>query len=497
QTLTDLIRGLRANQHDQETYIAAALADCREEVQSNDIRVKANAVAKLAHLHMLGHDMTWASFYVVEAMSASDYVCKRAGYQAACISFQQDTDVLMLCTNQIRKDLRSNQYMEAVLALHGLAQIVTPGLSVDLLPDLLVLLNHSRPYMRKRVVLTCYKVFLQYPEALRTTYPKLKELLHDPDASVQSAVINVVCELARRNPRSYLSLVPVLYDVLTTSANNWILIKLVKLFAALVPLEPRLAKKLTPALVKMIQTTSAMSLLYECIHTVVTSGMIPAEPVDDGTASADADATDTATRPLAALVLAKIGVFVTHADHNLKYLGLQVLGKLLAIRPADANTLSATVLACLENPDASIRETALQLVARMTRRATLAPVIKRLQAALKTILLLLRQHILDEGDAAPSNAASETPAANALDFEWYLSVLGRLARIPNLGQGGTIGDQLRDVAMRVPDLRRSATKLALQLVSSPALLAHADHPYTNIGVLEAAIELLGEYPDAL
>lgn len=39
--------------------------------------------------------------------------------------------------------------------------------------------------------------------------------------------------------------------------------------AALVPLEPRLGKKLIEPLTTLIHSTSAMSLLYECINTVI------------------------------------------------------------------------------------------------------------------------------------------------------------------------------------------------------------------------------------
>lgn len=74
-----------------------------------------------------------------------------------------------------------------------------------------------------------YKVFLQFPEALRPAFPRLKEKLEDPDPGVQSACVNVVCELARKNPRNYLSLAPVFFKLMTSSVNNWMLIKIIKL----------------------------------------------------------------------------------------------------------------------------------------------------------------------------------------------------------------------------------------------------------------------------
>jgi len=39
----------------------------------------------------------------------------------------------------------------------------------------------------------------------------------------------VICELARKNPRNYLSLAPTFFKLMTNSTNNWMLIKIIKL----------------------------------------------------------------------------------------------------------------------------------------------------------------------------------------------------------------------------------------------------------------------------
>ena len=46
---------------------------------------------------------------------------------------------------------------------------------------------------------------------------------------VQSAAVNVICELARKNPKNYLSLAPLFFKLMTSSTNNWMLIKIIKL----------------------------------------------------------------------------------------------------------------------------------------------------------------------------------------------------------------------------------------------------------------------------
>ena len=65
--------------------------------------VKATALLKLIYLEMVGHDMSWASFHVLEVMSSPKYHQKRVGYLGAVQSFRPDTEVLMLATNLLKK----------------------------------------------------------------------------------------------------------------------------------------------------------------------------------------------------------------------------------------------------------------------------------------------------------------------------------------------------------------------------------------------------------
>ena len=132
----------------------------------------------------------------------------------------------MLTTNMVRKDLNSQNMYDA---MSGLACFVSTDLSRDLANDVMTLLSSTKPYIRKKAVLLLYKIFLKFPDALPAAFPRLKEKLEDPDPGVQSAAVNVICELARANPRMYLSLAPVFFKLMTTSTNNWMLIKIIKL----------------------------------------------------------------------------------------------------------------------------------------------------------------------------------------------------------------------------------------------------------------------------
>lgn len=128
RTLQDLIRGLRANKKDESKFIAKAVDEIREEIRSKDMELKAGAVLKLTYvrgqfmldlnsptniclqLDMLGYDMSWASFHVVEVMSSPKIHLKSVGYLGAAQSFNEDTDVLMLTTNSLKKVFTSDLF---------------------------------------------------------------------------------------------------------------------------------------------------------------------------------------------------------------------------------------------------------------------------------------------------------------------------------------------------------------------------------------------------
>lgn len=254
-------------------------------------------------------------------MASNILLQKRIAYNAASIAFNNnDSDLLILSTNIIKKDLNSNHYVESAIAMHTLAQIANDSLARDLFPDIQVLITHSNPYMRKRAILVSYRLFLKYPEALRSCFLKLKDRLSDEDQSVVSTAVCVFCELSRKNPKSYLPLAPQLYHLLTTAKHNWMLIKIVKIFAYLAPFEPRLQKKLISPLHSLIKNTRATSLLYECIQTVIDGKLISLNE-------------STEIKNLINLCMEKLRLFIESEDQNLKYLGLFCMNKMLKTRP--------------------------------------------------------------------------------------------------------------------------------------------------------------------
>ncbi|KAI0783126.1 Adaptor protein complex AP-3 delta subunit [Abortiporus biennis] len=502
RTLQDLIRGLRANKKDEAKFIAQAMDEIRQEVRSKDMELKAGAVLKLTYLDMLGYDMSWASFHVVEVMSSAKVHLKSVGYLAAAQSFNQDTDVLMLTTNLLKKDLNSRPEDVAV-TLNGFSDFITPDLARDLSPDLIRMLSHSRPHIRKRAVVAMFKLFIKYPEVIPQAMPRFRERLEDPDTGVVAATVNVLCELARRNARDYLSLAPQLFHLLTTSSNNWMLIKIIKLFGSLTPHEPRLVKKLQPPITELISTTPAISLLYECVHTCIIGGMLQG----------------TSGNSLARTCVTKLANFLQDEDQNLKYIALLAMVKIVPSHPHLVAEYQDMILASVDDQDISIRMRALDLLSAMATSVNLQPIVQQLlshlvrqdTSALPSASQSLSQATTSQPTAKAPTSPSQNPAyrltlsqcilslgsyntyENVADFEWYLSVLVDLAYVAAVNVGSEIRDQLVDVTTRVRGVRRFAVSLMVKILCDDTFLLHAGDEGSCAEVLWAAAWICGEY----
>jgi AP-3 complex subunit delta-1 len=195
--LHDLVSGLRANKGNETKYINDCVQEIKEELKSPDVDDRSTAVLKLTYLQMLGYNMDWASFRAIEVIANSTFMHKRIGYLAASQSFSENTDVILLITNLIRKDCLSTNMYDGGIALNCLSNICTPDLARDLVPDIVSMLSSARPYIRKKAVLVMYKIFLRFPDALRPSFPRLKEKLEDPESAVVCAAVIVICELAK------------------------------------------------------------------------------------------------------------------------------------------------------------------------------------------------------------------------------------------------------------------------------------------------------------
>jgi AP-3 complex subunit delta-1 len=481
KSLQDVIKGIRSNKKDTAIFISECIAEIKIELRSAEFFLKAEAVRKLTYLQMLGYNIDWASFAIVEVMSQPRFGHKRIGYLAANQSFNEDTNVILLTTNLFKKEFSnsSNNQYEIGLAINSLANIANKELSRDLIPDLVKLMTNTKPFIRKKSTLAMFKLYVKFPQALRLTFENLKERLDDSESSVISTAVNVICELSHKNPRNYLSLAPKFFNLLTSSSNNWMLIKVVKLLGSLVSEEPRLARKLLEPLATIIKSTGAKSLQYECIYTVLEA--LTYTKRDDGSDAKNAP-------EIVNLCSDHLREFIESSDQNLKYLGLVGLVSLMRSNARCIVSHREIILKCLEDDDITIRLKSLELLAGIVSKKSLVDLVHHLLGSLSTCEGAYRDEVISK----ILQMCSKEKYSLLTDFSWYISILLDLSLIKGSKHGKVVADQMIEISIRVDSIRPFAVESMLSMLLNEKLIM-GQARNTVFEVLRAAAWIIGEY----
>lgn len=389
----------------------------------------------------------------------------------------------------------------------------------------------------------------------------------DEDPSVTAAIVNVICELGWRRPHDFLPLAPRLFELLVDGGNNWMAIKLIKLvclseiaahslvfylhgqFATLTPLEPRLVKKLLPPLTNIIQTTPAMSLLYECINGIIQGGILGDDSHDTdeiaticvnklrGMIMINGDANRRSlnphTRPF------------THANWStVKYVALLAFNKIVVTHPDLVAQQEDVILECIDSSDITIRIQALDLVQGMVTADNLMSIVGRLMRQLKSSMpsnddenLELNEQNIDSDDdsqvaistqrkdqshtlALPEDyridvvsrilyMSSKDNYSNITDFDWYIDVLIQLIRMVPVSRSTSdenplsikksagkaaqkVGDELRSVAVKVKAMTSTAVRAAEDILRQQIEDSPPGHSIQS-EALQSVTWILGEY----
>ena len=499
KSLKDLIKGIRANNETPEKlhkFLTEQLSECREEVNSSNMNLKTNGVLKLTYLEMYGFDMSWCNFHILEVMSSNKLQQKRVGYLAASQSLHKDPDVLMLATNLFKKDLKFSTTQDVFkigIALNGLSLIMTTELARDISNDLFMMMSSSKPYLRKKAVAALYKVFLEYPEALRDNFDQFASMLEDNDTSVVSAMVSVICELSKKNPHPFVRLSPLLYEILLTVDNNWIIIRLLKLFTNLSQIEPKLKNKLLPKIIELMDSTMATSVLYESINCIVKGNML--DEYDYNTA---------------ARCLERLNKFCDSQDPNLRYISCVLFYKIGKINPKFIARYDRLIIQLLSDVDVSIRSKALELLKGIVTKKNVKRIVTTLMkqfvneevVVLQTMRSGTREVPIVIPDSYKVKIVStiiEVCSMNTYsaidDVEWYNAVLHDLTLIsrdlPDKSLGRLIGEQFTNLMVRIPDLRDVTMTTIVRILAMDGIDTQLPT------VLKECIWCLGEYSQFL
>ena len=430
--LQDLIRGyLNARSHGNEMeYINNAISKLQEEVGHNSNEQNVVVVQKLIFLNLMGFDTSWGNFTVLEVMTLEDYSAKRVAYTAAAQMWNNSTDAVLMATNRIQRDLTSVNTLLTSTVLTSIAAFLTPALAAAISQDVISLMTSSKPYIRQKAIMLFYHVCLQYPDALKPGFVTLRQKLDDDDYSVMFSALSVIAELCAHNPQNFVPLIPKLHKMLEGSPTNWVALRIVAILRMLCSVEPRLPKKLITPFTTLLETTSSITLLFECVRSII-----------------EIPITNTVLLTYAAQ---RMNTFLEHKDVNLRYLCLTQFMKLMEIQPKLVSQHKELISECLDSSDEPTRLMALDLLASLANSKTLDGIVAK-----------MFDHFRESKSTSFKNQlmtrvveiCSREDYALVQDFDWYITILMDFVNEGGMTVYDLLADQFLDLALRVPATR--------------------------------------------
>ena len=185
--LKELIKSVRSckTHTDERTVVLTELSKIRTYI--NDKRFKKylyRNVIKLLYIHMLGYSIDTGIMECIQLISTStNYFYKRIGYFGLTQLLNEYNDILMLITNCIKIDLKSNNTNIISLALSTLGSIGSVEMCTELLPDIKYLFNYTdNIYLQKKSFLVAIRIIHKNNS--------LCELIHDSIVSIYTNLTN-------------------------------------------------------------------------------------------------------------------------------------------------------------------------------------------------------------------------------------------------------------------------------------------------------------------
>lgn len=222
-----------------------------------------------------------------------------------------------------------------------------------------------------------------------------------------------------------------------------------------------------------------MSLLYECINTVIAVLISISSGMPNHTASIQ-------------LCVQKLRILIEDSDQNLKYLGLLAMSKILKTHPKSVQAHKDLILACLDDKDESIRLRALDLLYGMVSKKNLMEIVNKLLGHMERAEGNVYR---DELLLKVIEICSQESYQHVTNFEWYLTVLVELIQLETCSKHGSIiADQLLDVTIRVESVRKFSVNEMVNLINS---FPHSSQTITMYEVLYAAAWLIGEFANEI
>ncbi|KAK8505029.1 hypothetical protein V6N13_140025 [Hibiscus sabdariffa] len=376
----DLVKsiGEARSKAEEDRIVLGEIDTLKRRISDPDIpkRKMKEYIIRLVYVEMLGHDASFGYIHAVKMTHDDSLLVKRTGYLAVTLFLNEDHDLIILIVNTIQKDLKSDNYLVACAALNAVCKLINEETIPAVLPQVVELLAHPKEAVRKKATMALHRFYQKSPSSVSHLVSNFRKRLCDNDPGVMGATLCPLFELITIDVNSYKDLVmsfvsilkqvterrlPKAYDYHQMPAP-FIQIKLLKILALLGSGDKQASENMYTVVGDIFRKCDSSSnignaVLYECICCV--SSIYPNPKLLESAADA-------------------ISRFLKSDSHNLKYMGIDALGRLIKISPEIAEQHQLAVIDCLEDPDDTLKRKTFELLYKMTKSTNVEVIVDRM-----------------------------------------------------------------------------------------------------------------------
>lgn len=474
----------------EEKRINKEMANIRQKFKDGNLDgySKKKYLAKIVFTYILGYQVDIGHMEAVNLISSPKYSEKQIGYLALTLLMHENSDLVRLVINSIRKDLDEHNEANNCLALHAIANIGGKEMSESLLNDVYSLLISpiAKEFVKKKAALTLLRLYRKHPEIFPISDWALRivSLMDDGNMGVCLAVTSLVLTLAQDHLEDF----AVCYQKAVDRLNKivvqqdtpseyiyykvpipWLQCKLLRLLQYYAPTEiPTVLSTLELVLQTILRNTQETpknvqhnnaqnAVLFEAINLA-----IHLDP--------NSDLVEQASALLAKFILSK--------ETNVRYLGLDTMSH-LAARSDNLETLKQhqdTIILSLRDKDISVRRRGLDLLYSMCDTSNAKVIVGELLRYLAISDYALREELVLKIAILTEKFAKE--------YEWYLDTILKLMSTA----GDHIGDEIWYRAIQIV-----TNTIELQEYAVKKVFEYLHMPTCHEQLIKVAAYIMGEF----
>ena len=364
--------------------------DTPYEKMAKDTKLVREIAIRAIYADMLGHDVSFTHFFLINMTNSKNLHVKRAGYLACWLLLGEDNDLKIMLVATLQRDMKSESAYEVLIALNSLNKLISPANVNNLDEDAMKHLNHSNPLIRKKAFCLMQKIYRINPKRLPKWDSKIREGLGDAEPSVMGVCLNLYYEELQSNPTKHKDVVKILVTILNLILDvklprdydfqripaPWMQIRILQIFGIICQNDKKTSEEVYNVVEKTLRrsddtmTDIGYAVTFQAIKTITKL-------------YANQHLLEKASKTIGKFFMAQPANSKINKI-NLYYMGIESMRSLVNINPEYAAEHKVHVVDCLQHPDESIRRPTLDLLYKTTNTENLDVVMDKLIVYLKS-----------------------------------------------------------------------------------------------------------------